>query len=58
MILLRKFNAKEILETVAKFASDSLPKNKHGYIDAKYNKKKNTIEVYFIENLDNSKIPS
>ena len=58
MILLRKFNEEEILEAVAKFASDSLPKDKQGYIDAKYDKKNHTIEVYFIENLDNSKILS
>lgn len=56
MILLRKFNEKEILEIVAKYASDSLPDSSHGIIDAKYNKK--NVEVYFIESHTQSEIPS
>ena len=57
-MLLRKFNEKEILQIVAEFASNSLPDEKHGFIDAKYNKKSHIIEIYFIENMNSSKIPS
>lgn len=57
MLLLRKFNKKEILEIVAKYACESLPENSHGVVDAKFNKK-NEIEVYFIQNSDSTEILS
>ncbi len=57
MILLRKFNNKEILEIISKHACDSLPDKSVGVIDAVFNKK-HEIEVYFIESIESSEIPS
>lgn len=56
--MLRKFNETEILEIVAKYASESLPENFHGLIDGKYDKKTSIIEIYFIQSTDSSDISS
>jgi len=56
MILLRKFNEKEVLEIVARYACENLPDLSHGVVEAKYNK--NGIQVYFIESKNESEIPA
>jgi hypothetical protein len=56
MILLRKFNKKEILEAVVKIACESLPEDSSGVVDAKY--KNGSIEVYYIQEQESSNIPS
>lgn len=56
MILVKKFSEKEVLEIIAKHASEELPKTSKGIIEAKYTKD-NEINVYFIEQQKNE-VPS
>jgi hypothetical protein len=50
MIFVKNYSKKEILKIVAEKAAESIPDERKGVIDARYNSN-NDIEVYFIEDL-------
>lgn len=56
MVIIRKFKDEDILKILIERASDSLPNESKGILEARFNKD-DSVDVFFIENKTTS-VPS